>query len=245
MAVYVHTIVGVYVDGLAVHGFAEKLSLEGSADEKIFTNLASNGWHIKKVGLAQYSLDVGGFDDYAATGIATVLKPVTNIGNASVFTVAPTTLGATVADPVFMGQGYLLHTDPMMGAVGDEARIELGWKGDAQLVRGQVVHPEAARTASGNGTATALVPPTATQSIYGHFHLLSVSGAGTITFQVQTDDLVGMASPVTRLTSQAFAATGAQRVSAAGSLAGEVFVRVIWTIAGFTSCTFSVAVGVG
>jgi hypothetical protein len=244
MAVYTNTAVAAYVDSFGVHGFADRVELEATAEEKNFTTYSSGGWQIKKAGLANHTLDIGAFQDFATTGIDPKF-PVSGLGGLNVFSVAPQNLAATVADPIFLGQGVLNHHKPLFGNVGDEARLELGWKGDATLVRGQVIHPEAARTTTGSGTITALVPPTATQSLYAHFHVLAVSGAGTITFTIQTDTLVGFGSPTTQITSSAIAAIGAERKSVAGSLAGENFVRVGYTIAGFTSCTFAVFVGVG
>jgi hypothetical protein len=61
---------------------------------------------------------------------------------------------------------------------------------------------------------------------------------------VQTDDNAGFTSSTTRITSTAFAAIGHQFTSLAGALAGETHVRLGWTIAGFSSCVFSAAVGV-
>jgi hypothetical protein len=119
-----------------------------------------------------------------------------------------------------------------------------GWTGDAQMVRGQMLHPAAARTATGSGTTTTFTAPTATQSLYAAFHVLSVTGAGTITFTIQTDDNSGMTSATTRITSSAFAAVGHQFASLAGALTGETHIRVGYTIAGFTSVTFAVAAGV-
>lgn len=243
MAVYTNTAVAAYVDSYGVHGVADRVELDAEAEDKDATTYASNGWRIRKVGLANHMLDIGAFQDYATTGIDPKF-PISGLGGLNVFTVAPQNLAATLADPCFLGQGVLTHLKPLSGEVGELARLELGWRGDSQLVRGQVLHPEAARTATGNGTATAFTTPTATQTLYANFHVLSVTGAGTITFTIQTDDNSGMTTPTTRITSSAFAAVGAQRSTLAGALSGESHIRTTWTIAGFTSVTFVVAAGV-
>ena len=244
MPVYVNTDVAAYVDSIGLHGWADEVDLDGTADLKDFTTYASGKWRIRKVGLASYSLGVNGFQDNAAGGPEATF-PVAGLGTINTFTVAPQNLAASVGDAVFIGQGPLRTATPgPKGAVGDEARFELGWASTGPLVRGKVLHPEAARTATGNGTTTTFTAPTASQALYASFHVLSVSGAGTITFTVQTDDNSGMTTPTTRITSSAFAAVGGGFGSLAGSLAGETHIRVAYTIAGFTSVTFVVAAGV-
>jgi hypothetical protein len=242
MAVYSMTSVGIFVDGYAVHGNANQLDLSATADTLDFTTFSSGGWKIRKPGLATHSLSVDGFQDYATTGVDPVF-PVSSIGGFQTFTVAPTG-GATVADPAFIGQGLLNTYTPLTGAVGDPAMFNFGWTGSAQLVRAQMLHPSAARTTTGSGTATTFTTPTATQTLYASFHVLSVTGAGTITFTIQTDDAVGFPSPVTRITSSAFAAVGGGFGSLAGALAGETHIRAGWTVAGFSSVTFAIAAGV-
>ena len=53
-----------------------------------------------------------------------------------------------------------------------------------------------------------------------------------------------MTTPTTRITSTAFAAVGGEVKSLAGALAGETHIRVVYTISGFSSVTFTVASGV-
>jgi hypothetical protein len=132
----------------------------------------------------------------------------------------------------------------MAGTVGDAAPFSLTLGGTGKLVQGKMLHAVAAETATGSGTVVAFTPPTATQSLYASFHVHSVTGAGTITFVVETDDAVGMSTPVTRITSNGFTAVGHQFASLAGALTSETHLRVKWTISGFTSVTFSSAFGV-
>lgn len=242
MAVYSLTNVGVYIDALAVSGFANELSLEASADELDVTTFTSGGWRQKRAGLATYMANVKGFQDYALTGVDPAF-PVSGLGGSSTITVAPTG-GAAVGDPAFFGAGVLTSYTPLTGTVAELAKFDFGWSGTSQVVRGQMLHPVAARTATGNGTATGFTAPTAAQSLYASFHVQSVTGTGSIVFTVQTDDNSGMTTPTTRLTSSTFTAIGAGTASLAGALAGETHIRVVYTITGFTSVTFAVAAGV-
>ena len=106
------------------------------------------------------------------------------------------------------------------------------------------MHPSAARTASGNGSAVAFTAPTATQTLYAQWHLLAVSGTGSVVFTIQTDDNAGFTTPTTRITSSSLTAVGAGAGTLAGALTGETHIRVAYTITGFTSATFVVSAGV-
>jgi len=242
MSVFSQTNVGILVDSVNLSGFASELTLGPIAVDVLdFTNYAAGGWKIKKPGLIQFDATVKGFQDYAATGVNSFIN-VNNVGTVQTITVSPTG-GANVGDPSFLGQGNLTGYTPIGGKVGEPADFDLAWKGTSVISRGLMLHPVAARTATGNGTATAFTPPTASQSLYASFHVLSVSGAGSIQFTVQTDTLVGMGTATTRITSQSFTAVGAQLASVAGAITGG-FIRCQWTITGFTSVTFAVAAGV-
>lgn len=242
MAVFAMTNVGIIVDSLALTGFANSLDMSATAEELDVTTFASGGWRTKKVGLASHMVTVSGFQDYATTGVDPTF-PISGLGGFDTFSVSPTG-GATVGDLTYFGQGILTDYQPLTGAVGEMGTFSFGWSGSAQVVRGQMLHPSAARTATGSGTTTTFTAPTATQSLYAAFHVLSVTGTGTITFTIQTDDNSGMTTPTTRITSSAFAAVGHQMSSLAGALTGETHIRVGYTISGFTSVTFAVAAGV-
>jgi hypothetical protein len=215
--------------------------MSASAEELDVTTFGSGGFRQKAVGLREHMFSVDGFQDYAATGVDAFFG--NTLGGLSTVTVGPNG-AATAGDRAYFGTGRLFSSTPLTGDVGQPGTFSFGFSGDGPLVRGVYLHPQAARTSTGNGTAVALAGPTATQRLYANFHVLSVTGTGTITFTVATDDAVGMASPTTRITSTAFAAVGHEQRSVAGAFASETHARVTWTISGFTSCTFVVAAGV-
>lgn len=242
MATFTLTNVGLLIDSLAVDGFANQLNLEASADEHDITTLRSGGWRRKMVGHGMFTLSATGFQDFATTGVDPVF-PVSAVGGLNYFAVCPTG-GDSVADPAFFGSGRLNTYTPLTGAAGAPATFTFGWGGTGRLVQGQVLHPVAARTATGTGTAAAFTAPTAAQTLYAGFHVLAVSGTGSITFKIQTDDNSSFTSATDRITSSAFTAVGAGSGSLAGALTGETHVRAAWTISGFTSVTFAVVAGV-
>ena len=243
MAVYANTNMELLVDGFAIEGFANSATMDVQVDELDVTTLGSAGWRQKITGLATHTIAVSGFQDYALTGVDPTLTG-TGTGQ-NVVTFCPINGGAAVTDPAFFGAGRTTTRTPISGAVGDAAAFTFDWAGNGRLVRGQVLHPIAARTVTGSGTAATFTTPVAGQGIWASFHVTSVTGTGTITFTIQTDDNSGFSSSTTRLTATAMAAVGGQfATSATGALAGETHIRVGYAISGFTSVTFFAAAGV-
>lgn len=242
MAVFTMTNCEIIVDGFAITGFTNQLDFNVQADSQDFTTFASGGWRTIKPSLQMGAITASGFTDTATTGIEPQY-PITGFGNVDYVTVAPTG-GATAGDICYFTQGVLNQYTPLAGAVGDPATFNLGWQSATPVVRGLRLHPSAARTASGNGTAVAFTAPTATQTLYAQFHLLAVSGTGSVVFTIQTDDNAGFTTPTTRITSTSMTAVGASAANLAGALTGETHIRTSYTITGFTSATFVVSAGV-
>jgi hypothetical protein len=242
MAVFANTRVSAVIDALEIAAFATTVTLEASADEIDVTTLASGGWRQKIPGLRTFSIGVEGYQDFDTMGVDPVFG-VSGLTGLDAFTIAPTSTG-TVGDLAFIGQGRLIGNVPLSGAVGDAAAFSMNWTGTDVVARGSVLHPSAARTATGNGTALAFTFPTTGQLLYATFHVLSVTGTGSIVFTVQSDDAVGFPSATTRITSQSFTGTGHQLASVAGPITAETHIRTAWTITGFSSVTFVVAAAV-
>ena len=174
MAVYSQTRMSIAVDTLELAGFAHTLDLSATAEVKDITTFASGGWKGYAVGLRSQMFNVSGFQDYALTGVD-VTFPVSGLGGANVYTIGPTG-GRAAADPAFFGAGRLTDYRPLKGAVGEMGEFGFGFTGDGRVVRGQYLHPSAARTASGSGTACTFTTPTATDTLFASFHVLSVTG---------------------------------------------------------------------
>lgn len=242
MPVFSMTTVHIAVDEVNLSGFANQLALSFSGQEKDITTFASGGFEQKMVGLGTFALNASGFQDYVAPSPDALTNP-SALGGFDTFSVSVP--GTTAGDVAYFGQARSTSLTPLDGAVGDVAAFSAQWGGTAKLRRGVMLHPVAARTSTGNGTTVAMAGPSATQALAAAFHVHSVTGTGTITFVVETDDNSGMTTPTTRITSSAFAAVGHEVASVNGAFASETHVRVRWTISGFTSVTFSVAAGIG
>lgn len=241
MPVFALTNVSAIVDTLELAGFARSFTIDATADEIDVTTLNAAGWRQKIPGLRTFTAAAEGFQDFDTVGVDPVF-PATTFG-ADTFTVVPQST-ATAGDVAFFGQGRLTSNTPLSGSVGDAAAFSLNFAGTDRVVRGVMLHPTAARTATGTGTALAFTFPTAGQRLFASFHVLSVTGSGSIVFTVQSDNAVGFPSSATQITSQSFTAVGHQFTSVAGPISGETHIRAGWTITGFTSVTFAIAAGV-
>jgi hypothetical protein len=113
------------------------------------------------------------------------------------------------------------------------------------LVKGNILHPATARTASGNGTGRQLGAVGATQRIHAALHVLALSGAApTLDVKLQSDNGSGFASPADQITFAQKTAAGYEWASAAGAITDDWW-RAIWTIGGGSpSFTFVLVAGI-
>jgi len=245
MAQFALTQVEVAVDEVNLTGFANSVDISAETDELDVTTFAGGGYRQRITGLGTFKMDVTGFQDFGTStpGSSFPMTQLADGGTLHTFHVAPN--GGTAGNVAVLGTARGVTLQPVVGTVGDAAKFMLNLAGTGRLIQGQLLAPVAAQTSTGTGTVLAFTTPTATQALHAAFHVHSVTGAGTITFVVATDDSVGFGTPVTRITSNGFTAVGSQFSSLAGALAGETHIRVGWTITGFTSVLFSVAAGVG
>jgi len=242
MAVQPLTSALICVDAVNVTAYANSINVTMDADTRDVTTFASGGSRQMVSTLGMVGVEIAGFDDDVATGGPNDLMQFASIGALNTWTVSIP--GTTAGDAAVFGQGRTMTATPISGAVGDVAAVNIGITGTSREVVGLLLHPAAARTTTGSGTAVAFTTPTAGQALHYAAHVHSVSGAGNIVFTIQTDDNGGFSSGTTRITSSAITAVGAVFGSLSGALAGETHIRVGWTITGFTSVTFSVSAGV-
>lgn len=230
---------------LDLTGLAEGYVNDLERAKKRFTNLGSGGWEEFKPGLASGSwrfnmfadFDADVLDDELNTSALTTDYPVSIAPNAAATDAA--------GDLVWVGRGRAGKYTPLDGAVGNEAKAILEGTYNAPFVRGVILHPKTARTATGNGTAVALAGPSATQRLYAALHVFAYSGLTNIAVKVQSDDNSGFTSGTDRLSFTTVTGAGAsQFTSVAGGWATETHHRVVWTVSGTGSCTFAVHVGV-
>lgn len=110
-----------------------------------------------------------------------------------------------------------------------------------RLIRGTVLET-GAKVAGSAGTAYQLGAVSATQRVYGALHILAISGGGTFTAKVQSDNAVGFPSGTDVLSFTAATAKGSEWKEAAGAITDDWW-RASWTLTA-GSVTFAVVVGI-
>lgn len=241
MGTYVLTDGCVFVHGVAVHDVAHTMQFAVSRETKDKTVFGSTA-RSNRVGLFNPQLSVSGYTDMTAFDAA--LWSLLNDGTTCAITVAPTSADGEVA---YSMRGLKSSLQPLGAQVGDMAAVQLeaGGRGGVRPVRGTILHPETARTATAVGTGRNLGAVAAGSSVYGALHVTAASGTTpTLDVVVQSDDNSGFTTPTTRLTfTQANGVTGEWK-SAAGAIT-DTWWRVSYTIGGTSpSFTFAVAVGI-
>lgn len=130
--------------------------------------------------------------------------------------------------------------------VGQLAKFSMTGQGTDGLIRATVL-VNGTKNANGNGTAFNLGLVASGQTLYAGLHVLAVSGGGTWTFTVQSDEASGFASPITRITFGAVTAKGSEWATpVAGPIATDFWWRAGWSVTGGVgnAITFLVTAGI-
>ncbi|MBP7568784.1 MAG: hypothetical protein KBA95_01875 [Acidobacteria bacterium] len=114
--------------------------------------------------------------------------------------------------------------------------------GGVPLVRG-IVLETGTKAAAGNSVARNLGVLAAGKTLYACLHVFEVTGGGTLTMKVQSDELVGFATPTDRITFAGKAAAGYEWKELAGPIAVDAHWRASWTLPVGTA-RFALLVGI-
>lgn len=241
MSKLVFTNTRIFVGAADLTGVSNKAELSGEREVKESTNFLSAGWKEVMAGLgsAQFNLE-GFFEANDATKVDDAAWAA--LGGAGAWTVCPVD-GSDGARAFF--SNVLEDNYSLLGQVGDIAPYKASGKSSWPLVRGIVANPPgSARTATGAGTVTQLGAVAAGQQVYAALHVLSVAGTTpSITFAIESDDNVGMSSPITRITFDAATAVGSQILRTPGAITDNYW-RAKWTVSG-TTPSFLAVVALG
>lgn len=149
-------------------------------------------------------------------------------------------------NPAFVLRGCV-GTYSIGGAVNAAGTYSLtGQTTATPFIRGMVLHRHTAVIATGNGTAYDIGAASSTQGGYAGMHVFAVSGTATPTLNmvIESDSIVGMTTPTTKITFDPVTAVGAQWKSFSGANA-DTWYRAKWTITGTTpSFGFIVTFGI-
>lgn len=130
------------------------------------------------------------------------------------------------------------------GAIGEYvmADVEATASGSSPNIYGTVLDT-GTKSAGGNGTARLLGLVGVTQRLYAALLIFSMTGGGTLTVKVQSDDNVGMSSPTDRITFSGATVAGWQWLELGGAIASDNYWRSFYTLTAGTA-TFALLVGI-
>lgn len=109
------------------------------------------------------------------------------------------------------------------------------------LVHGVVLH-NGAESSGGNATAQNLGLLASGKIAYAALHITAISGGGTLTVKVQSDDGAGFPSATDRITFTAATVAGSEAKTLAGPVATDTYWRANWTLTAGTA-TFALILG--
>lgn len=233
-----------YVGALALAGNTRDVGYSIMAAMQPATTYNDGGWECVKPGLKSGTITFDGFQDFAVASIDDTIG-VAGLGGQNVISVYENPSGSvTAGDHARISRGVIESYEPITGAVGEMAGLTIGAKFDTVVPEALVLHPEAARTATGTGTAVAMTGPTSSQRLYAALHVVAWSGLTSLVVKVQSDDNSGFTSATDRLTFTTATGVTSEWSSVAGAFNTETHMRVSYTIVGTGSVTFALAAGV-
>lgn len=137
MASYVVASQYVSINGVDMSAYVKSATLELSADQAEFTNMASAGAREYRIGLKGGTLNVDFNQDFAATTVDDRLWGMWNAGTNVAFEIRPTSAAVGVTNPKYTGNlvpgGYAVG-----GAVGDAGQTSISWNTTGAVARATV-----------------------------------------------------------------------------------------------------------
>lgn len=241
MPTHVLTDASLWVHDVSVHDLANTLQV-ATAREVLDNTRFGGTARTNKVGLFTVAVSASGMADM--TSYDSKLHALHNNATSAVVSASATSADG---DNAYTFRALNTALSPFGGQVGALSALSVDAAGRAGVrpIRGTILHPETARTATGTGTGRQLGAVSATQTVFGSLHVVAASGTlPTLDVVVQSDDANTFLSPTTRLTFSQATGLTAQFQSAAGAVT-DTWWRVSYTIAGTTpSFTFIAVVGI-
>lgn len=229
----------IYVAGKDISGDTNQIETMQSVDPLDATNFDSGGWNERIAGLKAATYDITGFMNYTANQSEDAFDDALGVAGVVVSISADTSEG----DTAVFGRG--LTTNLTRGAqVGQVAPISGTITGSHPqgMVEGILLAPKATISSGDSSTGVQHGAIASGESGYASLHVFEVTGGGTLTVKVQSDDNSGFSSATDRITF-----TDATDVTSEwGSVAGAVtddYWRVNWAITAGTA-TFAVCFGI-
>jgi len=234
----------IYYGSLDATGYSNHVEFSGDWEALDRTTFGSGGARERVNGLADATVNLGGFWD-----AGDLSKPDDVLwANNGTYT-QPLTVGPTSgADGTLV---YLTKVSQNSYKPSGEVGKLFGWtadmNGNQPIARGLILHPQGtARTATGTGTGRQLGAVLATQRLYANLHVMSIAGTSTPTITVKIQSSVDntWASPTDRIAFTAATTLTGQPLNVLGAITDQWW-RAVWTISGSSpSFLFAVSAGI-
>jgi hypothetical protein len=229
-----------WMGGYELSGHLNSIGVEYGAEMLDDTVFGTGGTRSNKPGLKTLTITGGGFWD------DTIDEPIYDRIGATREVVAVSPTGQTDGDRVFFTRAVNGSYNPLTGEIGQLLGFELDFHAaNCLLVRG-AVGGTGSKTATGTGTPIQLGTVPLGSKVYAALFVKDtiLGTLPTLDVTVESDNLVGFASPTTRLTfTQVTTVIGGQWQELAGPITDDWW-RVKWTIAG-TTPTYPLFVVIG
>jgi hypothetical protein len=127
MAKQVLTQVYLSINAVTIHtlNVLKKAEFKQKRDIKDYTNYGSSGWKESGAGLMEGELSLELFQDYAASGLDSIMDALWLAGNAVAFELRPSTAAVGTSNPKRTGTLLVAEWNPIEGGVGDEAMVSV------------------------------------------------------------------------------------------------------------------------
>lgn len=222
----------IWYGGYDLTSTASEVSIESSVATVAVTTFGDGGNVANIAGIADSSASVMTFIDPAISEPAIT----GGLGTVDLLTVSafPTNGVLVAGDQCYAMRGFL-KSDKQPIKVGDAARIDASLVGAQSegILRGSILVPSSAISATGNGAVVNLGAQSATQLAYLGIHVFAITGDRTVTIKLQSAAAVGFSSPTDRITTGVLSAAGST-FATSSTATTNAYWRATYTIGGTT-----------
>ena len=222
-----------------VTGDANEVGLDWQAETKDRTTFGSNGKRAKTGGIETVTASLKIFADFEAAGSDAALAALNGQND------KPCSFGSAAAAGSVAYITKALHSkrQPIVGKIGDTPLTDAMLEGSSNegLIRGRIMAAKATVSAGGSTTGIQLGAVSSTQRVYVLLHVFDITGGGTLTCTLVSDDNSAFTSPTSRTAMTGATTAGAEWASTAGAITDDWW-RINW---GLTAGTATVAAVVG
>lgn len=233
----------IWLDSYDLTGDMSAVALEAGVEAKDVTTFGATArvstpglWTARATAAGLVNLGTGLSEEFLSSKLGIIDQPLS-------FASA----GGADGDIAYTLMAALGQFIPLGGEIGELDKFTLEAMATSyELVRG-IVAKNGTVSGAGSGTAFNLGLVASGKQLFATLHVLAISGGGTWTFKVQSDDTNGFPSAIDRITFSAVTVKGSQwAVPVNGPIASDIWWRGNWSVSGGAgnSITFVIVIGI-